>query len=65
MPEYTLSYTNWVYNCEEWDTLWKWHDNAKKVDLPQCAVPAYMGIHSECKSIRNNSAKLISKLLEW
>jgi hypothetical protein len=60
---YTLSFTYWEWeNCEKWDTR-GWKDNAMLVELSECEAPAYMWIHSECKAVRQNSARLISKTL--
>lgn len=59
--EYTLSYTNWEYDCEPWNTLWG-KDEAVVIDIPPDEVHRY-DVNQWCKEARNNACKLIYKIL--
>ena len=60
--EYTISYTAWEYDFEEWDTRGV-KDNAMVILLSDCEKPFYDQIHSNCKERVSSVCKHIDKLL--
>lgn len=53
----------WGYWYDEWNTLGTWHHNAKIIEVTECEKRAFEWIHSPSKYVRNDTAKLISKIL--
>ena len=57
----TVYFTNWEYWFDLGTT--QWHDDAKVIDYNPCIHEALKYIDSDSKEVRNNTAKMISKIL--
>jgi len=60
--EYTISYTAWEYDFEEWDTRGV-KDNAMVILLSDCEKAFFDQLHWDCKERVSSVCKHIDKLL--